>query len=209
MIKSKINSVLLTSGGMDSTTLAYWLQNRRIDFLPVFINYGQHCAETELETLLRVLPKGYAARTEVLNVSDIYRGCKSRLINEPNLWLDEITAGDLYLPYRNLLLLSIGAAYAQARNYSWLYAAFINSNHAKEIDCSAEFFEKLSGVLLAYGSVEIKMPFREMSKYEVAQVGIALRAPIAHTFSCQAAARVPCGACPNCVDRLEALRLLN
>jgi 7-cyano-7-deazaguanine synthase len=131
------------------------------------------------------------------------------LIDEPNLWRDEITAEDLYLPYRNLLLLSIGAAYAQARDYSSLYAAFINSNHAKEIDCSAEFFERLSGVLLEYGSVEIKMPFRELSKYEVAKIGIALKAPIAHTFSCQAASRVPCGACPNCVDRLEALRLLH
>jgi 7-cyano-7-deazaguanine synthase len=174
-----------------------------------FFLYGQHCADTELETLLEVLPKRDAARTEVINVSDIYRGCKSRLIDEPNLWRDEITAEDLYLPYRNLLLLSIGAAYAQARDYSSLYAAFINSNHAKEIDCSAEFFERLSGVLLEYGSVEIKMPFRELSKYEVAKIGIALKAPIAHTFSCQAASRVPCGACPNCVDRLEALRLLH
>jgi 7-cyano-7-deazaguanine synthase len=209
MSKTAINSVLLASGGMDSTTLAYWLQSRQIGFVPVFINYGQHCADTELKTLLQVLPEGYAAQAEVLNVSDVYRGCKSRLIDEPNLWRDEIQAEDLYLPYRNLLLLSIGAAYAQARNYSQLYAAFINSNHAKELDCSAEFFEKLSGVLLDYGSVEIKMPFREMSKYEVAKIGIKVKAPIAQTFSCQAAARVPCGACPNCVDRLEALRQLH
>lgn len=209
MSKASINSVLLASGGMDSTTLAYWLRSQQIGFLPVFINYGQHCADTELETLLQVLPEGYAAKVEVVDVSDVYRGCKSRLIYEPDLWRDGITAEDLYLPYRNLLLLSIGAAYAQARNYSWLYAAFINSNHAKELDCSAEFFEKLSRVLLDYGSVEIKMPFREMSKYEVAKIGIEMEAPIAHTFSCQAASRVPCGACPNCVDRLEALRLLH
>jgi 7-cyano-7-deazaguanine synthase len=209
MTRTQKNSVLLASGGMDSTTLAYWLQEEKIEFLPLFINYGQHCAKTELETLLRLLPDGYAARTEVINVSDIYRGCKSRLIAEPDLWHDEITAEDLYLPYRNLLLLSIGAAYAQARDYSCLYAAFINSNHAKEIDCSAKFFEMLSGVLLEYGSVEIKMPFRELSKYEVAKIGLAVEAPIAHTFSCQAASRVPCGACPNCVDRLEALRLLH
>ncbi|HEY0375343.1 MAG TPA: 7-cyano-7-deazaguanine synthase [Pyrinomonadaceae bacterium] len=209
MTKTGINSILLASGGMDSTTLAYWLRDQKIKFLPVFINYGQHCADTELKTLLEVLPKRDAARTEVINVSDIYQGCKSRLIDEPNLWRDEITAEDLYLPYRNLLLLSIGAAYAQARDYSSLYAAFINSNHAKELDCSAEFFERLSGVLLEYGSVEIKMPFRELSKYEVAKIGIALKAPIAHTFSCQAASRVPCGACPNCDDRLEAFRLLH
>lgn len=50
------------------------------------------------------------------------------------------------------------------------------------------------------------MPFRYKSKYEVAKLGIELDAPIGTTFSCQASAIIPCGACPNCVDRLEAIR---
>jgi 7-cyano-7-deazaguanine synthase len=87
-----------------------------------------------------------------------------------------------------------------------VYSAFINSNHAKEIDCSSAFFDKLGGLLSNYGSVKIEMPFRDMSKYEVAKLGIKLRAPIGETFSCQASSVIPCGACPNCVDRLEALR---
>ena len=35
MTKASINFVLLASGGMDSTTLAYWLRSQQIDFLPV------------------------------------------------------------------------------------------------------------------------------------------------------------------------------
>jgi 7-cyano-7-deazaguanine synthase len=114
----------------------------------------------------------------------------------------------LYLPYRNLLLLSIGAAFAQSHGHTVLYAAFINSNHAKEIDCSAEFLARLGDMLADYGTVKVDMPFREFSKTEVARIGLKLNVPITATFSCQAASKIPCGACPNCVDRLNALKNL-
>ncbi|MCL5960656.1 MAG: 7-cyano-7-deazaguanine synthase [Chloroflexi bacterium] len=204
----EIESVLLASGGLDSTTLAYWLLSKNVDFCPVFIDYGQHCTETELSTLLRVLPEHYRDQVEVIDVAGIYRGCSSRLIDEADLWTESVTYKDLYLPYRNLLLLTVGAAFAQARGYSYLYSAFINSNHAQEIDCSAQFFDMLAVMLADYGTVHLKMPFRDFSKFEVAKLGVSLGAPIGHTFSCQVSSVIPCGACPNCVDRLEALRQL-
>jgi 7-cyano-7-deazaguanine synthase len=203
-----INSVLLASGGLDSTTLAYWLHNKKITFVPLFVDYGQHCATTEYERLKSVMPTDIARDIHRIDISDIYKNTKSRLIDEPNLWKDEVEAKDLYLPYRNLLLLAAGAAFAQSRGYSNLYAAFINSNHAKEIDCSAKFFKQLEDIFIEYGTVKIEMPFRDMSKLEVARIGLSLNAPIAVTFSCQAASKVPCGACPNCVDRLNALNAL-
>ncbi|MDL2290357.1 7-cyano-7-deazaguanine synthase [Paludibacteraceae bacterium OttesenSCG-928-F17] len=198
--------VILVSGGMDSTTLMYLFVSKGIDFKPLFINYGQHCAEKELKTLQSVLPKYYQEKLEIIDVSDIYRHSKSRFIKPANLWQDDISADDLYIPYRNVLLLTIGASFAQTLGLKTIYSAFINSNHAKEIDCSSDFFNKLGGLLSEYGSVQIEMPFRNLSKYEVAKLGLKLKAPIGVTFSCQASPSIPCGACPNCVDRLEALR---
>ena len=147
MSESKTKAVLLASGGLDSTTMAYWLQSKGIRFCPVFVNYGQHCAETELKTLLDVLPVDYSNDVEIIDVSSVYRGSKSRLISEVDLWREQITYADMYLPYRNLLLLSIGAAFAQSKGYNFLYTAFINSNHAQEIDCSAKFFDSLNDIL--------------------------------------------------------------
>lgn len=207
-MSENVNSVLLASGGLDSTTLAFWLRDKNIAFVPLFIDYGQHCATTEYETLCAVMPADARSRICRLNVADIYQGTSSRLISEPDLWKDNMEGDPLYLPYRNLLMLSIGAAFAQSRGYCCLYAAFINSNHAKEIDCSAQFFQRLGGLLADYGTVRVEMPFRELSKTEVARIGLALNAPVAATFSCQAASEVPCGACPNCVDRLNALNQL-
>jgi 7-cyano-7-deazaguanine synthase len=197
--------VLLASGGLDSTTLAYWLDKRGISFDPLFINYGQHCAATELETLQSVLRTDMLERLSVVSLSDVYSGTSSRLIAEPNLWLDNVTGDDLYLPYRNLLLLSAAAAFAQARGRNTVYSAFINSNHAKEIDCSAKFFDTLAGVMTDYGGIRVEMPFRDLSKREVVSIAIEHEVPIGLTYSCQAASSVPCGACPNCVDRLSAL----
>jgi 7-cyano-7-deazaguanine synthase len=198
--------VLLASGGLDSTTLAYWLVRQGRPFDPLFVHYGQHCATTELDTLRRVLPRPTSDALQILNVSDVYRGARSRLISEPDLWQDNVGGDDLYLPYRNLLLLSVGAAFAQARGRETVYAAFINSNHAKEIDCSAAFFDSLAKVLADYGGVSVDLPFRTMAKGDVVRLALQHDVPIGLTYSCQAASAVPCGACSNCVDRLEALR---
>jgi 7-cyano-7-deazaguanine synthase len=197
--------ILLASGGLDSTTLAYCLTEKSVQFTPLFIDYGQHCRKMELKTLRQVLPTNAKERIETVRIGDIYKGCRSLLITAPDLWSDDVTGDDLYLPYRNLLMLTVGAAFAQARGYTRLFSAFINSNHAKEIDCSAEFFHRLESMLSDYGTVTVEMPFRNLSKKEVAAIGLTLGAPIAQTYSCQAAASVPCGACPNCVDRAEAL----
>lgn len=197
--------VLLASGGMDSTTLAYWLRQQGIEFCLLFIDYGQHCVQTELNTLKRVLPASSFGEVQVVNISDVYRGCTSRLIDEADLWSEEVTYRDMYLPYRSLLLLSTGAAFAQSHGFKHLYSAFINSNHAQEIDCSTSFFDQLAPVLADYGGVQVKMPFREMSKAQVARIGAELGVPIGYTYSCQASSDTPCGACPNCVDRINAL----
>lgn len=204
----KRESILLASGGLDSTTLAFWMLNKGINFYPLFVDYGQHCAETELGTVKRVLPKRLLRKLRTVDVSSVYSGSSSRLIRETNLWAERISKDDLYLPYRNVLLLSIAAARVQEAGGGDVYAAFINSNHAEEIDCSAQFFSQLAGLLKIFGGVRVKMPFRYKTKAQVARIGIRLKAPIGATFSCQVNSDVPCGACPNCVDRLNGLAAL-
>ncbi|MDZ7775288.1 MAG: 7-cyano-7-deazaguanine synthase [Bacteroidales bacterium] len=201
--------IILASGGLDSTTLCYLFIKKNIEFIPLIINYGQHCFKTELERLNEVLPDNYLSKIEVLDVSEIYKYSNSKFVKAPNLWEEKITAEDLYIPYRNVLILTIAASFARTIGLNYVYSAFINSNHAKEIDCSNEFFNNLENLLSEYGSVKIEMPFRDFSKFEVAKLGIELGAPIGKTFSCQASPVIPCGACPNCVDRLEALKKLS
>lgn len=199
------DGVLLASGGLDSTVLAYKLEAENKNIIPLFLDYGQHCMNTEYDTLVRVVPKRFKSNIRILKISDIYKESNSRMIKEADLWKDIVVADDLYLPYRNILFLSIASAYAQSIGIKNVYVAFINSNHAKEIDCSMEFFIKLEKLLFDFGSICINMPFRELSKTEVARLGIQLKAPIEKTYSCLVSSKNPCGACPNCVDRIAAV----
>lgn len=200
--------IVLASGGLDSTTLCYLFIKNNIEFIPLIINYGQHCFNTELNRLKNVLPNDYVKKIEVIDVSQIYKYSNSKFIKVSNLWEEKISADDLYIPYRNVLILTIAASFARTLELNNVYSAFINSNHAKEIDCSNAFFNNLENLLSEYGSVKIEMPFRNLSKFDVAKLGIELGAPIGKTFSCQASPIIPCGACPNCVDRLDALKKL-
>ena len=198
----------MASGGLDSTVLAFWLLRRRIDVVPLFIDYGQHSRKTELETLKKVLPARLSGSLNTIRLPRIYEGSHSRLIKEPNLWRDHIEDADLHLPHRNLLLLAAGVAFAESRNIHEIYAAFIETHRAPGADCCDSFFKLITILLSRTGSVKLNLPFKRYSKTQVAKIGVALKAPIERTFSCLAAARVPCGACPNCVDRLHALESL-
>lgn len=98
-----INKVLLlASGGLDSTTVAYQLAAEGIEVVPIFFNYGQHCVETEWTRVNEVLPSEMQ-RPERFDISDIFRGSQSRLICEADLWTEDIKDDDLYIPYRTML----------------------------------------------------------------------------------------------------------
>lgn len=196
--------LLMASGGLDSTTVAYQLHAEGIFVHPVFFDYGQHCVEMEWARVNEVLPPTMPGPERIV-ISDVFRGSSSRLIQEANLWQDTVADDDLYLPYRTLVFFALAAARAQTLELLEVYSGFINSNHAKEIDCSADFMNKLDGLSQGVGPVRFVSPFRYSSKGEVVRRAVELGVPIGRTYSCQAASSFPCGACPNCVERQKAL----
>ena len=201
----KMNSViLLASGGLDSTTLAYWLGKENKNVLPIFFDYGQHCVEKEWETLNSVLPD-FCMPAERIDISGIFIGSNSRMIIEADLWNEPVVDSELYIPYRTLLFFSAAAARAQSLGVNHVFSGFINSNHAKELDCSMQFINSVENVMHTIGEVKIICPFREFSKADVARTALSLGVPIGQTFSCQVYSDTPCGACPNCVDRIAGV----
>lgn len=204
-VSDEPSAVALVSGGVDSTTMAYWLADQSTRFVPVFIDYGQHTAQRELASIRQNLTETMLGPLEVLHLGDVYGHSESRMIHAPDLWTDVVTSDDFLLPYRNLLILTAGAAFAQTLGIDCVYAAFIDANFSFESDASLEFLNRMSEILGDYGSARIEFPFRDMTKSEVALLGYRLGVPIASTYSCLASPDVPCGACANCVDREEAL----
>jgi len=197
-------AVVMVSGGLDSTTVCYLLASEGIDVHPIFFNYGQHCAATEWAKVKEVLPPK-ALPPECLDISGVFKGSTSRMIVEADLWKEAVSDDDLYLPYRTMLFFAVAAARAQTLQILDVYSGFINSNHAKEIDCGTAFMNGLEELSKGVGAVRFHAPFREKTKVDIVQQALDLGVPIGRTFSCQVSSCFPCGACPNCVERLNAL----
>ncbi|GJL95749.1 MAG: 7-cyano-7-deazaguanine synthase [Hyphococcus sp.] len=197
-------AAVMVSGGLDSTTVCYLLISEGKEVYPIFFDYGQHCVETEWTKVREVLPQS-TLPPERLNISDIFKGSPSRMILEADLWNEPISDGDMYLPYRTMLFFAVAAARAQTLGILNVYSGFINSNHAKEIDCSTAFMNGLDELSSGVGAVRFYAPFRNKTKADVVRQALKLGVPIGRTFSCQASSSFPCGACPNCVERLNAL----
>jgi len=198
-------ALVMVSGGLDSTTVCHLLVKAGTEVHPIFFDYGQHCAETEWAKVNEVLPTE-ALPPERINLSDIFKGSSSRMIVEADLWTEAIADDDLYIPYRTMLFFASAAARAQTVGILDVYSGFINSNHAKEIDCSTEFMNGLDELSVGVGTVRFHAPFGTSSKSDVVREAVELEVPIGRTFSCQASSSFPCGACPNCVERLNALK---
>lgn len=197
-------AILLTSGGLDSTTVAYQLVRDGVDVWPLFFDYGQHCVEVEWSRLQEVLPRE-VRQPERVCIAGIFQGSNSRLIREADLWRDRVEDDDLYVPYRTMVFFAAAAARAQTLDILDVYTGFINSNHAKEIDCTSDFMNKLDQLTANIGPVRFTSPYRYSSKADVMRAAVVLGVPVGRTYSCQASSAFPCGACPNCVERLRAL----
>ena len=71
--------LLLASGGMDSTVLAYKLAKERKKVIVLFIDYGQHCRDKEYRTLLKVIPPEYINNVRIIRIGDVYKESNSRM----------------------------------------------------------------------------------------------------------------------------------
>lgn len=200
-------TAVLASGGLDSTVLLWWLDSHRVAATAVFVNYGHAAAAEEVRSLRTVAPAG--TTVVELSVDRVYEGLDSPSLRARDLWVEEVTDESLHLPARNLLLLTCGVSVAERHDIGRLSAAFITSNITPTGDRSIEFLETARAVGQASSGVVIDYPFLHLSKAQVAELGLELGAPIGASYSCQVAARTPCGACANCVDRLRALASLD
>lgn len=95
-MKKIYDGLLLASGGLDSTVLAYDLESQGYKLLILFFNYGQHCFSTEKDRLLQVLPKSYQDAVSILDISAIYKPSSSCLIKEVDLWSTPISKEQLF-----------------------------------------------------------------------------------------------------------------
>lgn len=207
MKKSKV--CVLVSGGLDSACLLLLMSKRFKEVFPLYIRCGLIWERAELYWLKRFLEKARFQNVRPLQVlkvpvDELYQAHWSltgRGIPKSNSQDHEV-----YLPGRNLLLLSQAAVYCVFHGIQTIAIGTLKGNPFP--DSQTRFFkafEKLIRMGLR-SPIKILAPFSEMTKSQVLQRGKGL--PLELTFSCLKPRGVkPCGRCNKCAETKKAIFL--
>ncbi|WOF16650.1 7-cyano-7-deazaguanine synthase QueC [Methanoplanus sp. FWC-SCC4] len=214
-----MKAVCLISGGMDSSTLAYYAKDKGYDILALHTRYGQRTEEKELACAKKIAESLGALEFMEISLDHLIKFGGSSLtdkkIDVPVHNPDETeTEGipNTYVPFRNANLLSIATSYAETRDADAIFIGVQASDYAGYPDCRPEFVDAFSKVIELGTSddTEIKLmtPFVNFNKTEILKIGFDLGVPYEHTWSCYESNHPACGVCDSCHYRLKAFEEL-
>jgi len=113
------------------------------------------------------------------------------------------------VPFRNGIMLSIAAGYAESIGAEALVIAAHSGDHAIYPDCREDFMRPMAEAITAgtYEKIEVLRPFIQMRKEDIAKRGGELKVDFRQTWSCYKGGELHCGKCGTCVERIEAFAL--
>ena len=211
-----MKAVVLLSGGLDSSTLLHYVVQRleaREVYALSFI-YGQKHQRELKSAAWQATAAGVKAHDVVdMSFFGALTPGGSALTDErihvprlADLDASQLTQPPTYVPNRNMMLLSVAAAYAEAHGVSSLFYGAQTQDRYGYWDCTEEFLEKINAVLQLNRRTPVKVvaPFVTMRKADEIRLGLSLGVDYARTWTCYRGGAFPCGDCPSCVERATA-----
>lgn len=207
MEKSKV--ILLLSGGIDSTTLLAKLKEENKEVLAISFFYDQKHA-IELEFAKDNAEKYNVIKHKIIQL-DRQLFSSSALVNG-NKDLSTYEDGEkpegqenAYVPYRNLVFLSMALSLAESYKINNIYVAFNNDDCINFWDCTSAFLTQLNAIS-EHSKIEIHAPLVNLTKKEVVQLAKKLDVDLNKTISCyQPTNYMECGVCLSCQVKKVAL----
>jgi 7-cyano-7-deazaguanine synthase len=199
---------VLASGGLDSGVLIAELAKEYSNVQPVYIRCGLFWEQAECYWLQRFLRKLRGVYHNIqslkilsMDLRDIYGDHWSLTgKNVPDYNADDF---EVYLPGRNIVLLTKTAVFCVLRGISTIATAPLSANPFP--DGTPQFYQRIQDVLSEGMAtrLSVRIPFRQLSKEEVIRMGRNL--PLELTFSCICPKnRLHCGGCGKCAERIKA-----
>ena len=173
------STLVLASGGIDSSTLLALSVQQGLEPVALFVDFGQPAAEAESNAIANIC--------EELNVT-------WRCVRYSGSRFD---AGEIR--GRNAFLLHV--ALLEFPSDSGIVVLGIHAG-TDYVDCSPEFMQIMgrSYRLQTGGTIVVVAPFLDWTKRDVYHYANKLGVPIAQTHSCESS-NSPCGRCNSCKDR--------
>ncbi|MEU0465375.1 7-cyano-7-deazaguanine synthase QueC [Amycolatopsis sp. NPDC006131] len=207
--------VVIASGGLDSTVLAYWLAARHSRLTLLSFDYGQrHRIELDHAAEIARLLDSPHRIIDLTSLGALLTGCAltdTSVAVPDGHYTDESMAATV-VPNRNAIMLDIAVSVASAVRADAVAFGAHAGDHAIYPDCRPEFVERFARSVqaanegLLVSDFQVLAPFLTLSKTDVVRLGEALEVPFARTWSCYRGQDVHCGTCGTCTERREAFR---
>jgi 7-cyano-7-deazaguanine synthase len=208
-----MRTAVLLSGGLDSAVLLAE-EAARGQAQPLYISAGLAWEARERAALARLL--AHAAFVDVpslvsltVDMRDVYTAAHWAVRGEPPAY--HTPDEDVYLPGRNIVLLSKAAIYCAAAQIGRLVLGTLGHNPFP--DATPTFRAAMTRALslgLAH-DLEIAAPYAELDKSAIVRRGAALGVPFELTMSCmkpqvcrEGELVLHCGTCSKCRERHDA-----
>lgn len=216
------DSIVILSGGMDSTTLLHYVAAKTREagksphsILAVSFDYGQRLAK-ELECAKH--------QTHLLNIEHLVIDIKPlaaqmflrSALTDSSIPVPNVQAvmGDpqpvTYVPNRNLLFLEIATAIAESNGAKAVFYGAQKHDVYGYWDTTPDFLHavRLVHALNRKNHVAVEAPFVEYSKADILRLDEDMGLGIDYnaTWSCYNGMEAACGKCATCAERIAAFK---
>lgn len=205
-------AVVLLSGGLDSTTVAYLARASGYAIYALSFDYGQR-HRRELDAAAAVARAVEAVEHRVVRI-DLGGIGGSSLTGHGEIPTGGVTDGipSTWVPARNHIFLAVASGYAEVVGARAIYIGVSQVDYSGYPDCRAEFLEAYqraadlaSKQFVEEGrSIPVVAPLLHLSKAGTVRLGLALGVDYGLTWSCYQGGESPCGECDSCRLRAAA-----
>jgi 7-cyano-7-deazaguanine synthase len=206
----KPKSIILLSGGLDSTVSATIAKKKTIPIFAVTFDYGQRSAKMEIlaaKKICRVLRIAHKIVTipfftEFKKLVMLQIGRKADIKKFRKL-------KDVWIPNRNGLFINIAACYAEYYGADLIVTGF-NREEARQFPDNTPQFMRAINTSLKFSTlkkVKVKSYIKNFLKKGIYKLGLKYEAPLKHIYSCYLGGKTMCGECASC-RRLKKLGIL-
>lgn len=202
----KPSSIILLSGGLDSTVSAAIARRRTKPIFALTFDYGQRAAKMEImvskKTCRFLKIKHKTVRLPFFKEFGRLRLLRGRKKNKVRL--EKLK--DVWVPNRNALFINVAACFAEYYGAKIIVTGF-NREEAQEFpDNSKRFVDSINQMLKhsTLNKVKVRSYVLPYTKKEIYKLGQKYKIPLENLYSCYLGGKDMCGECASCKRLIKA-----